>query len=92
MLKICKESKLIKKLKSGYVVEHFDSWIEESSLKFEDLMKTYSSSGISYSHSIFDLRNTVILHIQMEFCCQTLREVMKHLLNENNSQIIKTLC
>jgi alpha-tubulin suppressor-like RCC1 family protein/tRNA A-37 threonylcarbamoyl transferase component Bud32 len=91
--KFYKELNLMKKLKSRYVVEHIDSWIEENS-SFIVLMKTYSSTGISSSHPIFDPKNTVILHIQMEFCCQTLNEVIKHLLNEmiqNYSEMMKTL-
>jgi serine/threonine protein kinase len=91
--KLYKELNLMKKLKSRYVVEHIDSWIDENS-SFKVLMKTYSSTGISSSHPIFDLKNTVLLHIQMEFCCQTLNEVIKHLFNEmieNDSQNMKTL-
>jgi serine/threonine protein kinase len=85
----------MKGLKSLYFVELIDSWIEENSLKFEDFKVTHSSFDISSSHPIFDPKNTVLLHIQMKFCCETLNEVMKHLLNElmeNNSEIMKTLC
>jgi alpha-tubulin suppressor-like RCC1 family protein/tRNA A-37 threonylcarbamoyl transferase component Bud32 len=90
-----KELNLMKKLKSRYVVEHIDSWIQENSIKVETFKKNYSSSEISFSHPIFDPNKTVLLHIQMEFCCQTLNEVIKHLskeMIENDSQSMKTLC
>jgi tRNA A-37 threonylcarbamoyl transferase component Bud32 len=91
--KFYKELNLMKKLKSRYVVEHIDSWIEVNS-SFTVLRETYSSTVISSSHPIFDPKN-LLLHIQMEFCCQTLNEVIKHLLNEmiqNNLETMKTLC
>ncbi len=89
-----KELNLMTRLKSCYVVEHIDSWIEENSMKVEDSKKSFSS-GISYSHPIFDPKKTVLLHIQMEFCCQTLNKVMKQLSNkmkENDLEMMKTLC
>ncbi|CAK9251864.1 unnamed protein product, partial [Sphagnum jensenii] len=93
--KTFKELNLMNKLKSRYVVKHIDSWIEENHMKIEDFTKTHSSSGISYSHPIFDPKKKVLLHIQMEFCCQTLNKVMEQLSNkmkENDSQMMKTLC
>jgi tRNA A-37 threonylcarbamoyl transferase component Bud32 len=85
--KAFKELNLMKKLKSRYVVECIDSWIEDNSIQF----KAHLSSIL---HSIFDSRKSVLLYIQMEFCCQTLKEVMKQLSNElteNNSQTMKTI-
>jgi serine/threonine protein kinase len=81
----------MKGLESPYVVKHIDSWIEENSVEF----KARLSSNISFSHRIRDPENTVLLHIQMEFCCQTLNEVIKQLSNkmkENDSQNMKNLC
>jgi hypothetical protein len=89
--KAFKELKLMKKLKSRFVVDYIDSWIEEKTSEF----KPQSSSDISYSHPIFDPNKTVLLHIQMECCCESLNEVIKQLSNElmgNNSEIMKTLC
>jgi serine/threonine protein kinase len=93
--KAFKEFKFMKGLKSGFIIEHIDSWIEENALKFEDFKATHSTSDISSSHPIFDPKNTVLLHIQMEFCCETLNDMIKHLSNElmeNNSEMMKTLC
>jgi alpha-tubulin suppressor-like RCC1 family protein len=87
--KAFKEVKLMKKLKSAFVVEYIDSWIEENSVEF----KGQFSSDISSSHRILDPKNTVLLNIQMEFCCKTLKEVIEYLLNELNAQqMMKTLC
>jgi hypothetical protein len=94
--KAFKELNLMNKLKSRYIVECIDFWIEENTSS-EVLMKTSGimSSGISSSHRILDPKNTVLLHIQMEFCCQTLKEVIEYLLNElreNAQQMNKSLC
>jgi serine/threonine protein kinase len=81
----------MKKLKSRFVVDYIDSWIEEKTSEF----KLQSSSDVSYSHPIFDPKNTVLLHIQMEFISQSLNEVIKQLSNElqeNASKTMKTLC
>jgi hypothetical protein len=67
-------------------VDHIDSWIEEETSEF----KPQLSLDISYPHPFFDPKKTVLLHIQMEFCCQSLNEVIKQLSNElleNDSKI-----
>jgi hypothetical protein len=89
--KAFKELKLMKKLKSRFVVDYIDSWIEEKTSEF----KLQSSSDVSYSHPIFDPNKTVLLHIQMEFCRQSLNEVIKQLSNElleNDSKIRQCFC
>jgi len=63
--KAFKELNLMKKLKSLFVVEYIDSWIEENSIEFS----AQFSSDISCSHRILDPKNTVLLNIQMEFRC-----------------------
>ena len=58
-------------------------------------LKPQLSSKTSSSHSILDSGKKVLLHIQMEFCCETLNEVINHLSNElmeNSSEMMKTLC
>jgi hypothetical protein len=67
----------MEKLKSRFVIEHIDSWIEKNTLKFEEYSEINSSSKISLSHPVFDTRKQILLHIQMEFCCQILKEVME---------------
>ncbi len=93
--KAFKELNLMKGLKSRYVVEHIDSWIENNTLKFEEYSGTDSSSDISLSHPVFDPRKPILLHIQMEFCNQTLTEVMKYLSKlflVNGSKITQYFC
>jgi hypothetical protein len=48
----------MKKLKSPFVVEYIDSWIEENSIQF----KAQLSSNISSSHRILDPKNSFITH------------------------------
>jgi hypothetical protein len=88
--KVFKELNLLKKLKSRFVIEHIDSWIEKITLKFEEYSEADSSSISLELHPVFDPRKPILLHIQMEFCCQTLTEVMKYLSKlflENGSKI-----
>ncbi len=75
--KAFKELNLIKKMKSRFVAEYIDSWIEENAIKFEDFKATHSASGKSSSHTILDPKNTVLLHIQMEFCCKYWKKLLK---------------
>jgi alpha-tubulin suppressor-like RCC1 family protein len=92
--KAFKELNIMNKLKSRYVVKCIDFWIEENTLS-EVFMKTHSTSSISSSHRILNPKNTVLLNIQMEFCCQTLKEVIEYLLKElreNAQQMNKSLC
>jgi serine/threonine protein kinase len=89
--KAFKELNLMKRMKSRFVVEYIDSWIEEKSTEFI----TQLSSDISFSHRIRDPKKTVLLHIQMEFISHSLNDVIKQLSNElreNAQQIMKTLC
>jgi hypothetical protein len=91
--KTLRELKLMKKLKSRFVVECIDSWIEKNSMKFEDFNTTHLASDISSSHLIFNL-NLNLLHIQMECCFESLNEIIKLLTNEmkeKNSEMMKTL-
>jgi alpha-tubulin suppressor-like RCC1 family protein/tRNA A-37 threonylcarbamoyl transferase component Bud32 len=91
--KAFKELNLMNELKSCYVVEHIDSWIEKNNLKYEKYSGTDSSSKSLELHPVFDLRKPILLHIQMELCSQTLTEVIKYLsklFSENNSKITKT--
>ncbi len=69
--------------------------LKNNTLKFEEYSETDSSSNISLElHPVFDTRKPILLHIQMEFCCQTLIEVTKYFLRNHlisNSKIMKTL-
>jgi alpha-tubulin suppressor-like RCC1 family protein len=90
------ELNLMKKLKSRFVVEYIDSWIETNTLKFEEYSGTDSSSSKSLElHPVFDLRKPILLHIQMEFCCQSLNDLIKQLsleLRINAQQYFLHLC
>jgi alpha-tubulin suppressor-like RCC1 family protein len=57
--KAIKELNLMKGLKSRYVVEYIDSWIEEKSTEFIAQL----SSDISSSHRILDSKNIILLNI-----------------------------
>jgi hypothetical protein len=89
--KAFKELNLMKGLKSRFVVEYIFSWIEKNVMKFEDFKGTHSTSDISSLHPIFDPQSNVLLHIQMEFCSQSLNKVIKQLSNELRENVSKTM-
>jgi hypothetical protein len=68
--RVCKESKISAKLSDYYVVQCFDVWIEENYLL------NNKSCGLSSRHKVFDKQNTLLLHIQMELCFKSLREII----------------
>jgi serine/threonine protein kinase len=82
---IMKEFNLMANLDSKYVVEVKSSWIEDNYFitegfekfkeKFEDLM-------ISETHPVFKSENNLLLHIQMELCYKTLRDILNQINTE----------
>jgi alpha-tubulin suppressor-like RCC1 family protein len=73
---ILRELKILSELKSDYIVELKTAWIEQNYLLKEGLEK-YEQYGIVSNHSCFDPRNPLLLHMQMEFCFKTLKELIK---------------
>ncbi len=53
-----------------------NAWIEENYLLKEGFEK-YEQYGIESDHSCFNPRNHLLLHIQMELCFKTLKELIK---------------
>ncbi len=49
----------------------FDVWIEENYLMNDQ------NSELSSGHKVFDKQNTYLLHIQMELCLKTMKEIIK---------------
>ncbi len=53
-----------------------NAWIEGNYLLEEGLEK-YEQYGIESDHSCFNPRNHLLLHIQMELCFKTLKDIIK---------------
>jgi serine/threonine protein kinase len=75
-----RELKVMLKSNSVYVVKYITSWIEDNYYKKENF-DFLNTEDISSTHNIFDPKRNVLLHIQMEYCYRTLRDVI----NEMNS-------
>ncbi len=71
---ICNESKMISNLNHKYVVQCYDVWIEENYLINENNIIT--NEAISSGANFLDRRNNLLLHIQMEFCLKTLKDII----------------
>jgi serine/threonine protein kinase len=74
--KVNKELDILRTLESDFVVSIKSSWIENNYMDFEDYMK----DDVSSDHPVFDPRNTLLLHIQMEYCFKTLKDVIEQII------------
>jgi serine/threonine protein kinase len=81
--KALKEIEIFPKLKSDLVVRLESVWIEQNYLKLDDFKKEENTSFDS-SLELFKPNKTLLLHIQMELCLMTLKEVMRKLDQEFN--------
>ncbi|HEY6437666.1 MAG TPA: protein kinase, partial [Ignavibacteriaceae bacterium] len=91
--KALKEIEIFPKLKSDLVVRLESVWIEENYLKLDDFKKEENTSFIT-SLEVFKPNKTLLLHIQMELCLMTLKEVMKKLdqeLNRKHSEVMTSV-
>jgi serine/threonine protein kinase len=86
---VMKEIQIFKKLESDLVVRFESVWIEDNYLKIDNY-KTDKNTSLD----VFKPNKTLVLHIQMELCLMSLKEVMKKLneeLNQKRSEVMKPL-
>jgi serine/threonine protein kinase len=76
-----KEIETLPNLKSPLVVKLESVWIEDNYLKIDDY-KTDKYTESTGKPEIFKPNKSLLLHIQMEFCLMTLRDVINKLNNE----------
>jgi alpha-tubulin suppressor-like RCC1 family protein len=79
------EFKIMSNLKSDYVIEVKSYWIEDNYFIDEGFEK-YKHLNIEKNHPIFNPENPKLLHIQMELCYKTLRDIIKQLNTELNQK------
>jgi alpha-tubulin suppressor-like RCC1 family protein len=87
------EFKIMTNLKSDYIVEVKSAWIEDNYFIDEGFEK-YKHLKIKKSHPVFNPENPKLLHIQMELCYKTLRDIIKQLnteLNQNSLEIMSPI-
>jgi serine/threonine protein kinase len=77
---VLKEIESLPNLKSTLVVKLESVWIEDNYLKIDD----YKTDKYTESIGKSELFKPLLLHIQMEFCLTTLRDVINKLNNELN--------
>jgi hypothetical protein len=73
------EAEKMAKLESNFVVEVFNSWIEDNyflSQEF-DLSQNDKYNDVSSTHAIFNPDRTRLFYIQMELCYKTLKEIIE---------------
>ncbi len=80
---VMKEIEILQKLESDLVVRIESVWIEDNYLKIDDYKIEKYKSYVS-TLEVFEPNKTLLLHIQMELCSMTLKELIRKLNNELN--------
>ncbi len=70
-----KEIEFLKIMKSKYVVNQEDTWVEINYIMKEG-PNYFENRSIDHKHVIFNSESELLLHILMEYCPKTLREAM----------------
>jgi serine/threonine protein kinase len=74
-------------LRSDYVVKLDSAWIEKNYINPNDYNKYKENNpSMSLGHVVFDPNKPLLLHIQMELCSKTIRDVIKQLNDELNQK------
>jgi serine/threonine protein kinase len=81
-----KEIQIFKKLESDLVVRLEDVWIEDNYLKIDDYKPDENTSSVSGLEA-FKPNKTLLLHIQMELCLMSLKELIKQLNKELDQKL-----
>jgi hypothetical protein len=74
---ILRELRILYDLKSVYIVEFKSAWIEENYLLKDRIENYVTKYNIESDHRLFDPKNHLLLHIQMELCFKTLKDIIK---------------
>jgi alpha-tubulin suppressor-like RCC1 family protein len=88
-----RELKIMQKLRSDLVVQYTQHWIEENYTRNDKnyFKRHQNTETLSSEHKVFDKSKEFLLHIQMELCCKTLRDIIKQLnieLNQKQSEVL----
>jgi serine/threonine protein kinase len=77
---ISRELDIVFKLKEDFVVKFINFWAENN--YFRNKVESHLYEDIEECHLVFDPRKTILLHIQMELCFKTLKEILDGELKE----------
>jgi alpha-tubulin suppressor-like RCC1 family protein/tRNA A-37 threonylcarbamoyl transferase component Bud32 len=86
--KVLKETEVMAELSSKYIVKCFDIWIEENYFLSEINEKTSESNA---NHEVFNAQKPFLLHIQMELCYKTMKEIIQILKTELKQRKYETM-
>jgi serine/threonine protein kinase len=69
---------LISNLRDEFVVKYYQLWTENNYVLQDEMKNTYLQNySLKISHPIFKTDNKLLLHIKMEFCMHSLKEVIE---------------
>jgi serine/threonine protein kinase len=90
---VMKEIEILQKLESDLVVKIESVWIEDNYLKIDDYKTEKNTSYVS-TLEVFEPNKTLLLHIQMELCLMTLKQLIRKLnieLNRKPNEVMTPL-
>ncbi len=86
---VFKELELLSKCESDFVVKYITSWVQNNYMLSDfDNHRNSSNETISWGHRVLDPNRDILLHIQMEFCSKTLKDIINLLNNFETSNVI----
>jgi alpha-tubulin suppressor-like RCC1 family protein len=88
--KALKETEILPKLESEFIVRLESAWIEDNYIRVDDY-KSIGNSSLKPSPEIFKAEKTLLLHIQMELCSKTLKDLINQLNNELNQKAFEVM-
>jgi hypothetical protein len=88
--KALKETEILPKFKSEFIVRLESAWIEDNYIRVGDYKSTENSS-LKPSPELFKAEKTLLLHIQMELCSKTLKDLINQLNNELNQKAFEVM-
>jgi serine/threonine protein kinase len=83
---VMKEIQILRKLESDLVVRLEDVWIENNYLKIDEYKTDENKDSISILE-VFKPHKNLLLHIQMELCLMSLKELIKQLNKELDQKL-----
>jgi hypothetical protein len=86
--KALEEVRMMSDSNSCFVARYYRSWFEHNYYLNKENRKDLNHERVNVEQKIFDPEKTLLLHIQMELCSKTLKDVIQHDFNYDIPRII----
>jgi hypothetical protein len=86
--KALEEVRMMSESNSCFVARYYRSWIEHNYYLNKENRNDLNHERVNVEQNIFDPEKPLLLHIQMELCSKTLKDIIQNDLNYDFSRII----